>query len=1216
MAINRLYSYTKSDGTTDSVVVSVDASGCRKAFPQPDPRSSGISDISTETLQISIANPIIKDLFVHFERVVTKDISGTEIVNTSNITIKIPRGETSITFTYNCNVVTFGSPSIITNTSYSFLDQPDTTVEEEIEDEVLPTDDGEIPYSNTPSYFFQFQKVCAEKETKVCTVQVYKKGDNNATREITVFQKEPVIIETKGGKDKTIVPTALTLKLLAFEENEFRDIFTSADADLKILYFEGDDLYFEGYNVAEFYETNLSQKINYVEATFACGLALLKDKPFSFSGTPRQKQIDVFWHILKGIGSKIPLMDKNYVYPANISYSIKNSPLQYVEVDTRSYFDDGEALSCYEVLEAMLKPYRCRLYASWGLNGNAAWFIEEINARLDYRLPWRFYRNGKDQPENYNFSDSGRIIDLFVNKRPKSAFTINRSRNQTSLRQIHSVEVVKELDKIPKLIPTLRESASIDQLPNWQIIGVDDYAQINFVEGFDGSFLGLFGKIDYANNLVIRENTTLANVEPVFDDTAYLESDESDIFAEDGNKLGLTINFACIIAQATQDKISDINTAVLDSFIGIQVKVTDSINTYYLTDEGFWQTSVAYIKVRAQYSVSPDINFFSLKLPQTTIPVDGTIKMLIHRPSAVSVGTPLLLVPQDTLWLVGDIIEEYQTSKGFALVKSTLNAKAAISNSAAQKVKVEVIHGDSDTLQNVSSLSVGNNLVSGWEKYRAYNKLNETLSLSQINAQSIIEDNYTASRWGFRDFEILENGVDLDGNAISFATCIGFRDLGSRRFIATSFKYSPNPRNDSNWGAKIISAWEEVTDAQPVINYYNDVESSKTKRSSNTSTTNISTTNQVENDYDITRDSVPKEVQAGISVYYNLLTGKLVIDQGDLPTIDQTEPDGNNYINSVAYSGNNIIFGRVGLEDLTLQVPDLQRVTNRNSRTSNNIEIEKFNSMGVGNLIEFYNNSGSSGYKLGGFSVENEGEVGGVYIKRADQSFRSNFQIDLRKGGAPIRLFEINYNTNIADHQYKLSSLGGVGNRLVFADSQGVLGNYRIGNGLEALSDQLRIDESIVASKSYVESKFNGTPNFIPVFGGNGLENSTLYKLNAYDLRLDYDRGQSTQPFTINVKDLVNPQVNNYKASYNAYGFSVFKSDGNKAFSIGLAERNFFPNTPTDEDLEIDGNLTIREYFLFENNDTEPSPSGYGVKLYGYQGQLKIVRPNGTRTTL
>lgn len=1088
MSTVKSYNYTDADGNTQAVDVTVQQTACTKVAPDPDPFETGFEELSESTITITLSKPLPEDIYIYFERSRDRIINRVQNVDAGQVTFKLPRGRVNLEYTYFCYSETYGSPSIITEVSYTFLDQPVTVTNAEDKEEDPPEERAEIPYSAAPTYVFEFDKPTKGYSTKTCRVEVYNKNFAGTTKEVLYMQARPLSIRTSGNTDdlyRQVYGSQLQLNLLAFQQNEYRDLFTSNDADAKILYYEDDLLMWEGFNVAEFYRTNASTTgIQTVQVLFTDGIAILKDKKFKWAtDTPRQKQIDVIWHILQGIGSSLPLMDKVYYYPATINYSITKSPLEYLEVDIRTYKDDDDqSMSCYEVLEALLGSYKARISTSWNKDG-FGWFVDDINSRTDSNLYWRRYENGASTASGTIYNDSRKILDRsseFGNTSPGTAIIINRSRNQVVKPQVHLAKITKDLEYIPDLVPNFDGDYSFGEsgILGWTEVG-DIERSVNVSGDSSRRYLVLPSKTySYTGPppSSIQPDESVAGYFPLPGEN-YIESDEVDIYAEGGNKVSISFRVACS-AQfdgLSTDNLSRIldqtNYGRIDSFLPIQVIVENSTDTYWLNNQRTWDTSENYLYVDAQ-SYSPDglgqEQFFTYTIADAIIPADGQFKVRIWQPSSVRIYRGFTFETIPVTWDLADIITNYETTVGFLKTKETLTAEASIKTSQ-REYETTVIHADVDSLQNVSALTVDGDLTTTWEKYRDYEKPALTASLAQLVGQSIIENQYSPDQWIIEGLEFMENGADELGSPYSFTQVVGFTDLPGRRFICYDYEYTPRHDQYLGYGAYIRATYVEVTDAKPDVRYYIDSVDQKSNRSragSGGSGGSSTTTIYNENDYDIRTNTTPAEVAQGIPVYFNVNTGKLVIDQADLPTFDGAEPDGNNYLTGVSYNGTNgIDFTRQGLETITLPVPTLERVTSSGKKSFENIQIEKTSSVTGGNLVEFINNSGSAGYKLGGFSVYNEGAVGGVYITRADESFRANFAIELREGTVPLKLFEINYNTVSTDHEYKLLRLGGTGNRFVYADENGVLGNWALGNLLEISGSDLQVKGNRTANK-------------------------------------------------------------------------------------------------------------------------------------------------------
>ncbi len=909
------YSYTDPQGIVQSVDVTVDISNPTRVTGTGNPYTSGIRQKYNQTIDIELSQAATVPLQIYFSKTVTYTVQG-QVTDTKTLTfvITLPEGYAAHKSILEQRQVLTGGATI--TTTYTFIEQPDAPIPEEDLEQV-----GIGEYGRVPVFFYQFNKVQHGLPKTVCRVEIYLEDFEGTTKELSHMQSSPISIRREGNvrdKYRPVWGSHAVVRLLAFEENEFKAIFTGQDATAQLRYYENNVLRFEGYNIAEFYRTNTSLPIQGVEVIFSDGIALLKKKDFSWATDQyRRKTIEIIWHILGGLKSTLPLYEKIYVYPTTIDYDISKGSVEYTEKDIRTYTDDqNQPYSCYQVLEAIFKPYGARIYAGWDENGAACWFIEEINAKKDALLRYRKYEN-LALTASGNMGDTPTYVDYRARTQLAQQLTqnrrfgrsINRSRNQVIRKPVHTAIIKKNLEFIPDLVPNFNGAANFgrgnaeNELLEWTSVGGIQVSP-DHVASLDttGARIKAHGHPFQANAFQYE--------------SIYIESESQEIIGGTDNRLSLQFTFASVVGSflnangsptnripAIYDHLNGVHTIGIPPKIAVQLIVTAEDDTsFYLTNTSGlpdWVTAPAVLELEPDsFTHEREDRTYTKLISELTIPATGQFKVRIYAPAIGTYSIPG--ASSDTQLehdlIVIDIKTDYRTVDGFAKESETLTATAAIKKTE-ESYETEIIHADVDTLQNYSAITVDGELTTLWEKYRTYDKTAQSLPLADLLGQSIIENQYDGEAWVIENLEILENGADLRGQGFSPFRSVLFQDLPGRIFIPYAYDYSASPAGESGYGAKITATYVEVQDAQPLIDYTTDTIRANSGRSSSGSSSGSRLPNTLinENPFNPRSIAIAQEVVNPIRVYFDETTGSLVVRTEDFPGLGQSAEDNDTY---------------------------------------------------------------------------------------------------------------------------------------------------------------------------------------------------------------------------------------------------------------------------------------------------------------------------------
>lgn len=254
-------------------------------------------------------------------------------------------------------------------------------------------------------------RIDIEEDTDVAPIEVLEMelSDTPITLE---FPEQDIFspIKTGGG----------TLEIIATEDRQYVDLFTSDYQKFKIILYEVTDnediIRFVGYIDPELYEQPLRPRTNYkISVLFNDGLASLKRIRYLDDNEDFIEGIDSAYNILKYCLNKIGLFNENsrIIWASDLSLNATSYsnriPLQFLICNNENYVDEDRiAMTCYEVIESILRP----LSLSLMIIEDDIWIVDlEYVANHAANLPYR-YISFTDDSGNFSTTSINVQLDL------------------------------------------------------------------------------------------------------------------------------------------------------------------------------------------------------------------------------------------------------------------------------------------------------------------------------------------------------------------------------------------------------------------------------------------------------------------------------------------------------------------------------------------------------------------------------------------------------------------------------------------------------------------------------------------------------------------------------------------------------------------------------------------------------------------------------------
>lgn len=237
--------------------------------------------------------------------------------------------------------------------------------------------------SKTLTYYTEFGNrpaIHAGREARY-RIEIWGEG-NNVAGEISVDFDAPAMIEwAEVAKLDPVQGSALTLRLVSESDREFVGLYTVEEGAWRVDIYRNKALYWRGSIDTELYEEPYSTSSGYIVEVTASDLGPADRTDFDMTG--RHTIEDIIRHCL----SRTAIADMEQVISISTSLPDAKEPLSLSDlyIDTANFYDeDGEPMTCREVLEEVLRPFALRLAQRNGeihifdLNAASAWPSTEV----------------------------------------------------------------------------------------------------------------------------------------------------------------------------------------------------------------------------------------------------------------------------------------------------------------------------------------------------------------------------------------------------------------------------------------------------------------------------------------------------------------------------------------------------------------------------------------------------------------------------------------------------------------------------------------------------------------------------------------------------------------------------------------------------------------------------------------------------------------------
>jgi len=391
-------------------------------------------------------------------------------------------------------------------------------------------------------------------------VKIYQDAWSGATTELNCAANG-IVLDYPAASDifDPIRGSSLTLNLISETDFQFEEFFDTTFGEYKVELYNVTtaSIEWEGFNSADIYTENFEVAPYGITLRFVCGLAELKNIPFSGVGGafPLKNIIWVFRLCLNEIND-LNINDCFDYFENSHSNGVNDSALMqtYVDTNTYVYIEEGieKNISCYDVLSNILRSLACYIVQSEG-----AWWVIRVKNSYNYSQTYISHPAAVgDEDRGIVFSDAAatKIISRSVVDSSSYAYA-------TNLRHVESTGTISFTEKIKRL----------------------RYIYLPYKNGF-----GLIKNGDFIRDYGLNDSLVPAfwsvNVMDSTDFTSYVNEQQSIVFFKD----------------LDQDNPLTNNKNIYQTINGIHIATTDRIG---FDIRAYYQNYVEEDSVLLGYSV-------------------------------------------------------------------------------------------------------------------------------------------------------------------------------------------------------------------------------------------------------------------------------------------------------------------------------------------------------------------------------------------------------------------------------------------------------------------------------------------------------------------------------------------------------------------------------------------------------------------------------------
>lgn len=343
-----------------------------------------------------------------------------------------------------------------------------------------------------------------------CRVRIYEREYTGAVVEVNYGDRSPFMLnKPKQGQvnDKfyPVHPTNATLRLVAEEDYQFLPLFTQDNKKFRVVYETDEGSGFtpiwQGFIIPSVYREDFIATPYTVEIQIADNVKSLETEPFTDDDsnllTGSMKLIKVIAFILKKTGLSLKIRSGVNIFEENHTTAATDDPLDQTYIDVACYRDsEGEPFNCWQVLEAILRPFGARIYQY-----DNQWIIEEID-RATSEYAYRVFTTDGDYESNSTFDP---LVDVKNRSLSDRAAFVNRDQSLEVVPAYGRIDITSKLNYIGSIVSGGFEKTDLLSPETEQSVG--ETALLKSEEGFRDWTLRLNGTsgVSFGRAVIIED---------------------------------------------------------------------------------------------------------------------------------------------------------------------------------------------------------------------------------------------------------------------------------------------------------------------------------------------------------------------------------------------------------------------------------------------------------------------------------------------------------------------------------------------------------------------------------------------------------------------------------------------------------------------------------------------------------------------------------------
>lgn len=248
-----------------------------------------------------------------------------------------------------------------------------------------------------------------------------------------------------------IHPTNAVLSLMSERDYQFLPLFTQDNKRYRAVYevFENSTWVeaWQGFFDPNIYREDFVNTPYTTEFQIVDNVKILEKEPFTDDDGNLlygdMKLIKVISHIMNKTGLNLNIRSGVNIFETSHTTTASSDPLDQTYIDVACYRKGAEPFTCWQVLEAILKPFGARIYQV-----DAQWWIEEID-RATASYTYRIFDSSGVYVSNGTFDP---VLDIKSSSESDRVVTVDEDQSMEVIPAYGKITITSELNYIGSMI--------------------------------------------------------------------------------------------------------------------------------------------------------------------------------------------------------------------------------------------------------------------------------------------------------------------------------------------------------------------------------------------------------------------------------------------------------------------------------------------------------------------------------------------------------------------------------------------------------------------------------------------------------------------------------------------------------------------------------------------------------------------------------------------